>query len=318
MINEMNKPYILVFGISIYDIFGFSYATYRPYDSNPGKIKTSCGGVCRNIAENMARVGIPTKFISILGDDEHGAEILRRATRVGLDMRDSLIVEGEATPTYLAILDETGEMVSAVVDTKLANQFSKEALDERAYIIENAEYMFIGADNPPFIEYLLEHYKGKTKFVLDPVSGAKALRVKHLLPYFHTIKPNRHEAELLCGFKLDSQEALKEAGSYLRNLGVENIFISLDADGVYYNNGQNEGLIKAANTKICNVTGAGDAFVAGLGAAYMHQKNIIDTVKYAISMSNLTLLSEETINPKMNHYLVEQYLKQASWEIIEF
>ena len=235
---EKNKPYVLVFGISIYDIFGFSYPNYRPYDSNPGQIRTSCGGVCRNIAENMSRVGIPTKFISILGDDQQGAEILRQAAKTGLDMSDSLIIEGGATPTYLAVLDENGEMVSAVVDTKLANEFSHEALDERAHIIENAEYMFLGADNPPFIEYILEKYKGKTKFVLDPVSGAKAMRVKHLLHYFHTVKPNRHEAELLCGFDIKTHEDARKAGAYLRGLGVQNIFISLDADGVYYNNGE--------------------------------------------------------------------------------
>ena len=315
---EKNKPYVLVFGISIYDIFGFSYPNYRPYDSNPGQIRTSCGGVCRNIAENMSRVGIPTKFISILGDDQQGAEILRQAAKTGLDMSDSLIIEGGATPTYLAILDENGEMVSAVVDTKLANEFSHEALDERAHIIENAEYMFLGADNPPFIEYILEKYKGKTKFVLDPVSGAKAMRVKHLLHYFHTVKPNRHEAELLCGFEIKTHEDARKAGAYLRGLGVQNVFISLDADGVYYNNGEQEGIIKAACLEILNVTGAGDSFVAGLGAAYMTGKNIVDTVKYAIAMSNITISHEATIHPKMSEAYVEAYLKTATWEEVCF
>lgn len=316
--SKSNKPYALVFGISIYDIFGFSYATYRPYDSNPGKVKVSCGGVCRNIAENMSRVGIPTKFISILGDDQKGAEILRQAAKVGLDMSDSLIIEGGSTPTYLAILDENGEMVSAVVDTKLANEFSEEALDERAEIIENAEYMFLGADNPPFVEYILKNYEGKTKFVLDPVSGAKAARVKHLLPYFHTVKPNRHEAEVLCGFEIKTKEDARKAGAHLRSLGVENIFISLDVDGVYYNNGTNEGIIKTRCLDVLNVTGAGDAFVAGIGAAYMNNRSITDTVKYAISMSNITISHEATIHPELNHAYVEDYMQSAKWEEIIF
>lgn len=315
---ENNKPYALVFGISIYDIFGFSYPTYRPYDSNPGQIRTSCGGVCRNIAENMSRVGIPTKFISILGDDQQGAEILRQAARAGLDMSDSLIVEGGATPTYLAILDENGEMVSAVVDTKLANEFSHEELNKRAHIIENAEYMFLGADNPPLIEYILETYKGKTKFVLDPVSGAKAVRVKHLFHHFHTVKPNRHEAELLCGFEIKTHEDVRKAGAYLRGLGVQNIFISLDVDGVYYNNGEEEGIIKSPCLEVLNVTGAGDAFVAGIGAAYMTGKNVVDTVKYAIAMSNITISDEQTIHPEMSDAYVKDYLKTATWEEIRF
>lgn len=309
-----NKPYALVVGISIYDIFGFSYSTYKAYDSNPGKVKVSCGGVCRNIAENMSRVGIRTKFISILGDDSKGEDILKQAERAGLDMSDSLIIKGGSTPTYLAILDEHGEMVSAVVDTKLANEFSTEAVDERAEIIENAAYMFLAADNPPFLEYILKNYQGKTKFVLDPVSTTKALRIKHLLPYFHTVKPNRHEAESLCGFEIKTHEDARRAGAYFKDLGIENVFISLDADGVYYNSGSEEGIIKASCTEILNVTGAGDSFVAGLGAAYMRELSIKDTVKYAIAMSNITISNEATIHPQMSDAYVKAYLEHASWE----
>lgn len=315
---ENNQPYALVFGISIYDIFGFSYATYRPYDSNPGKVKVSCGGVCRNIAENMSLVGTNTQFISILGDDEKGKDILRQAEKVGLDMSHTLIVPGGSTPTYMAILDENGEMVSAVVDTKLANEFSQEALGERAAIIENAEYMFLGADNPPFLEHIVSTYQGKTRFVLDPVSAAKAARVKHLLHYFHTVKPNRHEAEVLCGFEIKTYEDARKAGAYLRSLGVQNIFISLDVDGVYYNDGNEEGIVKAKATEVINVTGAGDAFVAGIGAGYMANKSTLEIVKYAISMSNITIAHEETINPQMSAQLVENYIETAQWECMTF
>ncbi|XMB65489.1 carbohydrate kinase family protein [Cellulosilyticum sp. ST5] len=318
MTMENNKPYALVFGIAIYDIFGFSYATYRPYDSNPGKVKVSCGGVCRNIAENMSLVGTNTQFISILGDDEKGKDILRQAEKVGLDMSNTLIVHGGSTPTYMAILDENGEMVSAVVDTKLANEFSKEALSERASIIENAEYMFLGADNPPFIEHIVTTYEGKTKFVLDPVSAAKAARIKHLLHYFHTVKPNRHEAEVLCGFEVKTYEDARKAGAYLRGLGVQNVFISLDVDGVYYNDGKEEGIIKANALEVINVTGAGDAFVAGIGAGYMANKSTVEIVKYAIAMSNITIAHEETINPNMAADLVEAYVREAQWQSTTF
>ena len=110
------EAYNLVFGISIYDIFGFTNMNYRSHDSNPGRVKVSFGGVCRNIAENMARVGANTKFISVLGNDEKGKSILEHSKTMNFDMSDSLVVEGASTPTYVAILDEHGEMVSAIVD----------------------------------------------------------------------------------------------------------------------------------------------------------------------------------------------------------
>ena len=74
--NE-NNPYILVLGASIVDIIGFSKREFKAKDSIPGSIKISLGGVCRNIAENLARVGINTEFISILGDDANGRRSLR-------------------------------------------------------------------------------------------------------------------------------------------------------------------------------------------------------------------------------------------------
>lgn len=313
-----NKPYILVFGISIYDIFGFTDTNYRSYDSNPGRVKVSYGGVCRNIAENMARTGVHTKFISILGDDEKGKSILEHAKSKNIDMRDSLIIKGASTPTYVAILDETGEMVSAVVDIKIADKFSHEFIDSKEKVIKNAEYMFVDADNPEIIEYMLTKYKEDTRFVLDPVSAAKAEAMKPLLPYFHTIKPNRHEAEVLCGFEITSLDDVREAGQYFMSLGVKEVFISLDVEGIYYNNGKEEGVIKANNVDAVNVTGAGDSFIAGMGYGYMHNLSIKDTVKLATAMSVITISHEETIHPDMNEALVKEYVENLNWMELEY
>ena len=171
------EAYNLVFGISIYDIFGFTNMNYRSHDSNPGRVKVSFGGVCRNIAENMARVGANTKFISVLGNDEKGKSILEHSKLMNVDMSDSLIVEGASTPTYVAILDEHGEMVSAIVDINVDHHITEAFIDSKASVIEEAEYMFFGADNPEILEYIVKKYEGKTKFVLDPVSAAKAVEV---------------------------------------------------------------------------------------------------------------------------------------------
>ena len=312
------EAYNLVFGISIYDIFGFTASNYRSHDSNPGRVKVSFGGVCRNIAENMARVGANTKFISVLGNDEKGKSILEHAKTKNLDMSDSLVVEGASTPTYVAILDESGEMVSAIVDINVDQYLTEEFIDSKASIIEGAEYMFFGADNPDMIEYIVKKYHGKTKFVLDPVSAAKAAHVKHLLPYFHTVKPNRHEAEVLCGFTIQSVEDVRKAGQYLLSLGVEHVFISLDADGVYYCTSEEEGIVKPDRVEVINVTGAGDSFIAGVGYAYLNQLSITETVKLAQTMSIITISHEETIHPDMNVEYVQDKVNNIEWLVSKF
>ena len=310
-----NNPYILVLGASIVDIFGFCGRSYAQRDSIPGHIKISFGGVCRNIAENLARVGVNTQFISTLGDDENGKSILEHSKKFGYNMENSLFLEGESTPTYLAILNHQGEMESAVVDMESLNKMDERFVDEKHEIFENAEYTIVDSDNPALLEYILKKYQGKSKFILDPVSAKKAKKIRHLIKYFHTIKPNRFETEALCGFKIETNDDLRKAGRFFIEQGVKNVFISLDADGIYYitSEGEEGTLACCEAIEVKNVTGAGDSFVAGIGYGYMNNLNIKDTLKYSVAMSIITITHEETINPKISHELVEDLVNRTKW-----
>ena len=130
---------------------------------------------------------------------------------------------------------------------------------------------------------------------------------------YAAIKPNRLETELLCGFKIQSDDDLVKASDYFRSLGVENVFISLDADGIYYKNANESGKIKTTCVEVKNVTGAGDSFVAGVGYGYMNNLSIKDTVKYAIAMSIVTITHEDTINPNMSEDFVNEFIKDMNW-----
>ena len=310
-----NNPSILVLGASIVDIFGFCGRSYAQRDSIPGHVKVSFGGVCRNIAENLARVGVKTEFISILGDDENGKAILEHSRRLGYNMENSVFLEGQSTPTYMAILNQNGEMESAVVDMDSLNKMTPSFIDEKREVFENSEYVVVGSDGPELLEYILKKYEGKCKFILDPVSAKKAEEIRHLIKYFHTIKPNRFETEALCGFKIESDEDLRKAGRFFIEQGVKNVFISLDSDGIYYITSEGEegtlACCEAINVK--NVTGAGDSFVAGIGYGYMNNLSIKDTLKYAVAMSIITITHEETINPKMSHEIVIEEINNRCW-----
>lgn len=311
-----NNPYILVLGASIVDIFGFCGRSYAQRDSIPGHIKMSFGGVCRNIAENLARVGVKTEFISTLGDDENGKRILEHSRKLGYNMENSLLLEGERTATYMAILNHKGEMESAVVDMESLNKMDENFIDDKHNIFNNAEYTIVDSDNPTLLEYILKKYEGKSKFILDPVSAKRAKTIRHLIKYFHTIKPNRFETEALCGFEIKNEDDLRKAGRFFIEQGVKNVFISLDADGIYYITSEGEeGTLACCETiDVKNVTGAGDSFVAGIGYGYMNNLSIKDTLKYAMAMSIITITHEETINPDMCHELVENLINSKEWK----
>ena len=61
------SPYAVVIGAANMDIQGYPGTPLVQKDSNPGQVKISCGGVGRNIAENMARLGLDVKLLTLLG-----------------------------------------------------------------------------------------------------------------------------------------------------------------------------------------------------------------------------------------------------------
>ena len=60
-------PGTVVMGVIFVDIKGFPFGEYHATGTNLGSIRFVHGGVARNVAEDMARIGSPVTFVT-LGD----------------------------------------------------------------------------------------------------------------------------------------------------------------------------------------------------------------------------------------------------------
>lgn len=295
-----DEDYICVIGGANMDIQGFPKDTLIMRDSNPGTVKISLGGVGRNIAENIVKLGVHTKFISAVGGDVYGNKILDEAQLIGLDMQHSLVLKEQATSTYLATLDESRDMMVAIAFMDIFDKMSIDFIKEKKHVVENSRLCVIDTNIPiEIIEYIVTNVKN-TDLFLDAVSTSKAKKVKDIIGHFHTIKPNRIEAEILSGIEIKSDDDLKKAAEYFLSKGVKRVFITMGEDGVYYNDGINENHISNPNIKVVNATGAGDAFVAGLAYSYINDFDIDYTTRFAMTASILALSYEDTINPNMS------------------
>jgi pseudouridine kinase len=314
----LGKGYILrrddfacVLGGSNMDIIGYPNGTLILEDSNPGQVQASLGGVGRNIAENLVHLGIPTKLISAVGEDIYGRKILDHAGSIGLDMKHSLVLSNKPTSTYLAILDEDRDMKAAISQMDIYNEITIDFIQSKRQIIEDSKVCVIDTNIPvEAIDYVVSNYKN-TEFFLDTVSSAKALKVKEKIGAFHTIKPNRIEAELLSGIQIESREDMLRASDYFLNQGVRQVFITLGERGVFYNDGNKHRLVPSPKVQVINATGAGDAFVAALTFCRMKNYDIEETVHFAMAASILALSHEETINPNISEEKVNQKMKEA-------
>ena len=310
MKNAPRNSYICVIGGSNIDIEGYPNQKLLLGDSNPGVVKTSLGGVGRNIAENLARLGIETRFLSVVGDDAHGKRVLDHARAIGLDMEDALIVD-EPTSTYLSVLDETRDMHVGIAHMDILNRLDIAYIKQHAEIIKKARFCVVDTNLPDVLEYLVTHYD--VPFVLDTVSASKAVKAKHLLGHFHTMKTNKLEAEVLSGIAIHTEKDLQKAGRYFIDQGVEYSFITMGAEGVYYKTRDEEGIITSAPVEMISATGAGDAFAAGLVYGLCEEKRVEDAVQFAIGASLLAILSEDTINPDISSHTVEAMIKDQKF-----
>ena len=163
---------------------------------------------------------------------------------------------------------------------------------------------------PEILSYLVTHFS--VPFVLDTVSANKAAKARIFLKYFHTIKPNRLEAEILSGFAIQSTRDLQKAGRYFMTQGVENSFITMGAEGVYFKTPQSEGIIRAASIDMVSASGAGDAFVAGLVYGLCKGAKVQDQVRFAVGASIMTIRSEDTIHPNLSPQHVEAVIKDLN------
>ena len=300
-----DEPYILVIGGSNIDIQGFPKEKLIQRDSNIGTVKMSLGGVGRNIAENCARLGVPTRLMSVIGDDPYGQKILKEAQAIGLNMQDTVVLSGESTSTYLSILDETHDMAMAINHMDSIEKLTVEHIRAKRSIIEYAQLVVLDTNlSQAVLDHLLTQYP-KTKFFVDTVSTKKALKIKDHLKHIHTLKPNRMEAEVLTGSS--EKTPLLELGSQLK---CKRSFISLGSQGVQVFEGKTHLHFPTKPIEVVNATGAGDAFMAGLVYAYLKGYDIKETCLTAMAASRLALSHPDTINPNLNEQSLHETLKE--------
>ena len=73
-----DDPFVVVVGGANMDICASPANALTMHDSNPGSVVTSPGGVARNIAENLARLGVDARLIAAVGADYHGDLLLQQ------------------------------------------------------------------------------------------------------------------------------------------------------------------------------------------------------------------------------------------------
>lgn len=292
--------YVSVVGGANIDISGAPFRALRPRDSNPGLVTSSAGGVGRNIAENLARLGVPVKLLTVVGDDVFGDKLLADTGRAGVDIGCVRRLAGEPTGIYLSVLDENRDMAVAVASMEILDRLDASYLAEHQELLAGGRLTVFDANlAPEALEYGTGLTAGQKTF-LDLVSVTKALRVKSLLSRFYCIKPNRLEAEALTGLSAASPPGLRRNAEYFHEAGVSRVFITCGTDGVYFSDGTERGIVRSLSAHVGSATGAGDAFVAGILYAQLTGLSTAEAAVFGTGAALLALASGDTVSKSIS------------------
>ena len=299
---------VVVGGVNV-DIGGRSFKALVGEDSNPGEVMTSLGGVGRNIAHNMSLMGIDVRLLSAYGDDLNGERVAASCSELGIDLSHALRVPGATTSTYLYITDPDGEMALAVSDMEVCKKITPEYLSKNLALLQNAQVVVADANIPEeSLKFLADNLF--VPFFVDPVSTVKAEKIRDILPKIHTLKPNKIEAELLSGVKIENEEDAEKAAKALIEKGIRRVFISMGSKGVFAATAKESlwhGIIPG---KMVNTTGCGDAFMGALVWAYLEGMSLEETAAAGLAAGSLAMESDETINPLMCEEILKKRMKQ--------
>ena len=296
--NE-REPLIIVIGGVNCDISGTPSDVLLMGDSNPGTITLSPGGVGRNIAENLARLGRRVSMLTALGADSNGDFIRASCAELGIDLSLSLTLPRERTSTYLCLNDEHGEVVAAVSDMGICDRLTPAVMEDRLPALRRAALIVMDTNLPEdTIRYVAEHTV--CPIFADPVSARKAPRLAGALSRFTLIKPNRPEAALLSGVVLHTEADLPAAAAAFREKGLGWTVISLGGRGVYWHDGTEGGIQACLPTPVLNTNGCGDAFLAAAASAYLDGRDLRDMVRFGLAASAVTAQSDRAVSPELS------------------
>lgn len=293
------KDYICVIGGANLDICATPYNKLIEEDSNPGKAKTSFGGVGRNISENLVKLGIDVEFITAIAGDSYAEDLELDCKRKNIGINNSLHLKENRTSMYICINNEKGNVRLAVSDMDIIENITPSFLNGKMDLINNAKACVIDTNLPTkTLHYILDACK--VPIFLDTVSVNKSEKIKNTLRGIHTLKPNLSEAELLSGMKIKNLQNLKKASAIFFEQGVKQIFVSMGSRGVFYSNGKESGIIPCIESNVINTNGAGDCFTAALVYAFVKNMNIIDTAKFAQAASAICVSSELAVSENLS------------------
>jgi len=302
---------VVVGGANV-DVKARSAGRATPATCNLGHASMAPGGVGRNIAENLARLGDRVHLVSIVGRDALGDNLLEHTAAAGVRI-EHVARTDQPTGTYTAVLDMDGELLVAIADMEATAELGPEQLHAARDVIATAGVLVLDGNlSREAFDHALDLGRG-VRTVFEPVSVPKAALLKEAVDgRLHAVTPNRDELAALTDLPTHTDRQVRVAARALHDRGVELVWIRLGARGSLLSSVDDVLEIEALPATVDDVTGAGDAMLAAFCHVLLEGGSAQDAARFGHAAAALTIASPHTVRPDLTPRLLQATLEARS------
>ncbi len=283
--------------------------------SNPSYVTQNAGGVARNIAENLGRLGLEVSLISASGADTDWS-FIEESSSLYMNLETVTKFPEKSTGSYTAVLDSNGELVIALADMEVYEMVTPELLRKHDVLLSRSKCIMVDLNCPKETVQFLCHF-GKSHeipIVIIPVSSPKMSRLPDDLAGVTWLITNRDESETYFNNEIKNEADWKKAVENWLSLGIGNVVITNGKAGSMIGN-QEEGIfhVPPIETKeIVDVTGAGDAFSSAVIYTWLEGKTLIEIAKAGSLNASKTLQSPYTVRQELSAEQLQKDMEELS------
>jgi pseudouridine kinase len=257
-----NKPVICI-GAALVDEL---YAANQPMlmaTTNDATVHRSAGGVARNIAHQLALLGVPVQLISVFGNDGEGDWLKTICGYVNIQL-DAAITNNALTGKYTGILNYDKSLFTALLTNTSLDSITPQHLQQHETLLATAFTIIADANiDTDTVAWLAQFcHRKNIPFIIEPVSVPPAQKfAKMNLQGVHMVTPNEDELPAMCS---NGGKTIEENAQEILSRGVEKIWLHRGKKGsMLFTKDQTYNLTAPEVQDIRDVTGAGDGSLSG-------------------------------------------------------
>jgi pseudouridine kinase len=270
----------------------------------------SWGGVARNMAENLVRLGADVRLITAVGNDWWGKALLSKLKELGINTDHCVVSDSEPTASYVALHHKDRSRWMAFDDMAVISEITPGYLYRLRSLVKESDIVCIDANlsarTLKTLMRLTQQYD--VQVCADPTTPLLAHRLRPYLSAITAITPDLDEAEALVGEPLSTADAISAAARQLVQVGVELAVVTLGAEGLFYATSEERGRLPAFPVDVVDITGAGDALTAAVAYGLVEGMSPEEAVRLGMAAAAQTIACDGTVCSSLSLELLYERL----------